>query len=439
MNFFIKTYGCQMNVYDSQIVTSLLIHKKHILVSNYQDADIVLINTCTIRDKAVQTVLNYVNDLKYYKKHKNHDLIIGILGCLAQHMSKHWFEILDVNFVIGPDEYRNISDIIDQIQNNRNEKICKAKLSTTETYNDILPYCNENIPHISAFLTIMRGCNNMCSYCVVPFTRGRERSKDHNSIIQEYKYFIYEGFKEIILLGQNVDSYRDNDVSFAVLLDKLASINDKIRIRFTTSHPKDLTTDVLKVMKNHDNICKHIHLPIQSGSNDILKMMNRKYSREEYLDKIYEIRDILGDTCGLTTDIMVGFCNETDKDFEDTIDIMNKIKYDSSYTFAYSQREGTQAQKSMIDNIPDNVKKQRLTEIINLQREHSQYRNDLDLNNTYKVLVEDVSKKSNNELQCRTDHNKIVIINKDNHNIGDFVKVKITESFSSCLKGITHE
>ena len=279
----------------------------------------------------------------------------------------------------------------------------------------------------------------MCSYCVVPFTRGRERSKDHNSIIQEYKYFIYEGFKEIILLGQNVDSYRDNDVSFAVLLDKLASINDKIRIRFTTSHPKDLTTDVLKVMKNHDNICKHIHLPIQSGSNDILKMMNRKYSREEYLDKIYEIRDILGDKCGLTTDIMVGFCNETDKDFEDTIDIMNRVKYDSSYTFAYSQREGTQAQKSMIDNIPDNVKKQRLTEIINLQREHSQYRNDLDLNNTYKVLVEDVSKKSNNELQCRTDHNKIVIINKDNHNIGDFVKVKITESFSSCLKGITHE
>ena len=427
-----------MNVYDSQIVTSLL-HKKHILVSNYQDADIVLINTCTIRDKAVQTVLNYVNDLKYYKKHKNHDLIIGILGCLAQHMSKQLFETLDVNFIMGPDEYRNISDIIDQVRSNRNEKICKAKLSTTETYNDILPYCNENIPHISAFLTIMRGCNNMCSYCVVPFTRGRERSKDHNSIVQEYKYFIDAGFKEIILLGQNVDSYRDNDISFAILLDKLASINDKIRIRFTTSHPKDLTTDVLKVMKNYDNICKHIHLPIQSGSNDILKLMNRKYSREEYLDKIYEIRDILGDMCGLTTDIMVGFCNETDKDFEDTIDIMNRVKYDSSYTFAYSQREGTQAQKSMIDNIPDDVKKQRLTEVINLQRKHSQYRNDLDLNNTYRVLVEDVSKKSNNELQCRTDHNKIVIINKDNHNIGDFVKVKITESFSSCLKGITYE
>lgn len=431
---FIETYGCQMNVADSEVIASIMQLAGYQVCEKLEEADAVFMNTCSIRDNAEQKILNRLEFFNSLKKRKK-NLIIGVLGCMAERIKEDLIANHHVDLVVGPDAYLTLPDLISSVENG--EKAINVELSTTETYKDVIPsrICGN---HISGFVSIMRGCNNFCTYCIVPYTRGRERSRDVESILNEVRDLIAKGYKEITLLGQNVNSYRfekgNETVTFPVLLRTVAEAAPGIRIRFTTSHPKDMSDETLRVIAEVPNVCKHIHLPVQSGSSRILKLMNRKYTREWYLDRVKAIRRIIPE-CGLSTDIFSGFHSETEEDHRESLSLMRECAYDSAFMFKYSERPGTYASKNLKDDIPEETKVRRLNEIIELQNQLSAESNRRCIGKTYEVLVEGVSKRSREQLYGRTEQNKVVVFNREGHRTGDFVKVKITEASSATLKG----
>jgi len=435
---YIESYGCQMNFSDSEIVTSILQEGGYATTANFENADVILLNTCAIRDNAEQKVRNRLNNFGYLKK-KRPDLIVGVLGCMAERLKTKFLEeekIVDV--VAGPDSYRDLPNLLSEAEDGH--KAINVFLSKEETYADISPV-RLNSNGVTAFVSIMRGCDNMCSFCVVPFTRGRERSRDPYSIIKECQDLLDNGYKEVTLLGQNVDSFKwasENGlekVNFAQLLERVALINPDLRVRFSTSHPKDISDEVLYTIKKYENICNYVHLPAQSGSSRILKMMNRTYDREWYINRIDSIRNILGQDCGISQDMIIGFCTETEEDHQETLSLMEYVKYDYGYMFSYSERPGTPAAKKFVDDIPADIKQKRLAEVIDLQLKLSLARNNRHIGETHKVLVEGFSKRSEDFLQGRNDQNKKVIFPKENYKKGDYVMVKIVSCSSATLKG----
>jgi tRNA-2-methylthio-N6-dimethylallyladenosine synthase len=434
--FYIESYGCAMNFNDSEIVASILYEQGYGATKDVNIANLILINTCSIREKAEQSVRNKLRQFNRLKKEKP-GLKIGILGCMAERLKAQLMEQEKlVDMVVGPDAYRSLPALIQEV--NDGNKGLNVLLSREETYADISPVrLDEN--GISSFVSIMRGCNNMCSFCVVPFTRGRERSREPKSIVQEATDLFNNNYKEVTLLGQNVDSYlytEDNGITttFADLLVMVAKISPKLRVRFSTSHPKDITDDVLFAMQAHNNICKYIHLPVQSGNTRILQLMNRTYTREWYIKKVDRIKELLPG-CGLSTDIITGFCTETDEEHKDTLSIIEYAKYNLAYMYAYSERPGTLAARRFEDDIPNDVKLKRLDEIIALQREIGKQNNLLEIGTEHIVLVENFSKKSEDHLFGRTDTNKGVVLAKGAAKKGDYVKVKITNVTSGTLIG----
>lgn len=435
---FIETYGCQMNVADSEVIASVMQMAGYQVCETLEEADAVFMNTCSIRDNAEQKILNRLEFFYALKKKRKH-LIVGVLGCMAERVKDDLIKNHHVDLVVGPDAYLSLPELIAAVE--AGEKAMNVELSTTETYRDVIPsrICGN---HISGFVSIMRGCNNFCHYCIVPYTRGRERSRDVESILNEVRDLVAKGYKEITLLGQNVNSYRfekdGETVTFPKLLRTVAQAAPGVRIRFTTSHPKDMSDETLQVIAEVPNVCKHIHLPVQSGSNRILQLMNRKYTREWYLDRVAAIRRIIPD-CGLSTDIFSGFHSETEEDHQLSLSLMRECGYDSAFMFKYSERPGTYASKHLPDDVPEEVKVRRLNEIIALQNELSAESNQRCVGKTYEVLVEGVSKRSRDQLYGRTEQNKVVVFDRGMHRIGDFVKVRITESSSATLKGETLE
>lgn len=431
---FIETYGCQMNVADSEVVASVMEMDGYGVSDDINDADAIFINTCSIRDNAEQRVMGRLKQLTAMRKNKP-DLIIGIIGCMAERVKESLFE-QGANIVVGPDAYMDLPNLIGMAE--RGDKAINVELSTSETYADVIPSrLSKN--KISGFVSIMRGCNNFCSYCIVPYTRGRERSRQPESIKKEIEDLYNKGFKEVTLLGQNVNSYNYeaagcNSMDFSGLLNYVAGSFPAMRIRFTTSHPKDMSDDTLRVMAKHNNICKFIHLPLQSGSSRILKLMNRKYDREWYMDRIEAIRTILPG-CGISTDVFCGFHSETEEDHEQTLSLMKWAGYDSAFMFKYSERPGTYAAQHLEDNVPEEVKGRRLQEIIDLQNQLSFESNQRDIGKTYEVLVEGTSKKSKEELYGRTSQNKVVVFPKKEYRTGDLVQVVIKEATQATLKG----
>ncbi|MEY4274460.1 MAG: tRNA-2-methylthio-N(6)-dimethylallyladenosine synthase [Bacteroidota bacterium] len=435
---YIESYGCQMNFADSEVVTSILIDKGYGTTSNIDEADTILLNTCAIRDNAENKIRHRLQTFKGLKA-KRPDITIGILGCMAERLKTKLIEEEKlVDLVAGPDSYRDLPNLLEQIENG--QKAINVFLSKEETYGNIEPV-RLHTNGVSAFVSIMRGCDNMCSFCVVPFTRGRERSRDLDSIINECQTLFNQGYREVNLLGQNVDSYRwknpntGEEINFALLLEKTAQIHPDLRIRFSTSHPKDITNEVLYTMARHENICKNIHLPAQSGNNRILELMNRTYTREWYLDRIKAIKTILGNDCGISHDIIAGFCSETEEEHQDTLSLLEEVQYDFGYMFIYSERPGTPAAKKYKDDVPDEVKSRRLSEIIELQRKHSGIRNNQYIGRVQKILVEGNSKKSDKHHFGKTDSNKVVVFPKGSEKIGDYVHVKITSSTTGTLIG----
>lgn len=428
-NVYIETYGCQMNVADTELVEGLLIKKGYSITKHPDEADVILLNTCSVRDNAEQRIFGRLGNLKTIKD-KNPSTIIGILGCMAERLRKDLIEekkIVDI--VVGPDEYRRLPEFIDSAYTG--EKGIGVKLSRTETYDDIIPYREDGL---SAWISVMRGCDKFCSFCVVPFTRGRERSRSLKSIVDEVKMLSDRGFKEVTLLGQNVNSYLDDENDFADLLSSCAKVNSSIRIRFTTSHPQDLSDKLLYTISEHENICNYIHLPVQSGSNRILELMNRTYTVEHYLNLIEKARKIISNV-SFTTDIISGFPTETAEDHNATLNLMKEVEYDGAYMFKYSPREGTKAFK-MNDDVPDEIKSKRLNEIIDLQQSISLRLNQNLIGKIENVLIEGNSKKSDLYLSGRTDTNKVAVFPKqENINIGDYVNVKINNATSATLFG----
>ena len=446
---FLESYGCAMNFSDSEIVASILQKEGYNTTKVIEQADLVLINTCSIREKAEQTVRTRLKSFLKIKQ-KNPKLTIGILGCMAERLKTKFLEEEKiVDLVVGPDAYRDLPKLIKEIEDGR--KAVNVILSTEETYADLVPLRLGN-NKVTAFISIMRGCDNMCSFCVVPFTRGRERSRDPLSIVNEINKVHKDGYKEVTLLGQNVDSYlwnnglskkeinklpsnkKNNSINFAKLLDMIANNCPSIRIRFSTSHPQDMGDDVLHTMAKHKNICKYIHLPLQSGSSRILKLMNRGYDRSWYLKRIDAIKKIIPD-CGISMDIITGFCTETDFDHNQTLSLMNYVKYDFGYMFKYSERPNTLAQRKYEDDVDEKIKSKRLTEIISLQQKHSLYNNKKQIGSIKEILVEGISKKSKDFLFGRTTQNTVVVFPKENIQIGDFINVKISECTSATLIG----
>ena len=429
---YIETYGCQMNFSDTEIIASVLKEIGYGFTKNEQEADLVLLNTCSIRENAETKVWNRLQHLKYNKK-KNPNLMIGIVGCMAERLKTKLLEQDQlVDLVVGPDAYRTLPQLLENVEGG--QRAVNVLLSREETYADLAPI-RLNSNGVSAFISITRGCNNMCSFCVVPFTRGRERSRENLSIIKEASQLFEQGFKEVTLLGQNVDSYNFEGTTFAKLLQQVAEINPLLRVRFSTSHPKDITDEVLFSMASFPNICNYIHLPVQSGNSRILELMNRGYSREWYLQKIDRIRELIPD-CGISTDIISGFCSETELEHQDTLNLIEKVGFDSAFMFFYSERPGTLAQRKYPDDIPEEIKKKRLAEIIDLQYKLSLKSNQKDIGKTQKILIESTSKKSQNELCGRNDQNKMVIFPKqENLKHGDYLSVKITEATSATLRG----
>ena len=431
----IETYGCQMNVADSEVIASVMKMGGYTVTENLDEADAVFLNTCSIRDNAEQKILNRLEYFNSYRKKKK-DLIVGVVGCMAERVKDDLIEHHHVNLVAGPDAYLTLPELTAAAE--AGQKAINVELSTTETYRDVIPsrICGN---HISGFVSIMRGCNNFCTYCIVPYTRGRERSRDVESILNEVRDLTGKGYKEITLLGQNVNSYRfessDGTVTdFPTLLRTVAQAAPGVRIRFTTSHPKDMSDETLCVIAEEPNVCRHIHLPVQSGSSRILKLMNRKYTREWYLDRVAAIRRIIPD-CGLSTDIFSGFHSETEEDHQMSLSLMEECAYDSAFMFKYSERPGTYASKHLPDDISEEVKIRRLNEIIALQNRLSAESNARCVGKTYEVLVEGVSKRSRDQLFGRTEQNRVVVFDRGNHHIGDFVNVRITGSSSATLKG----
>ncbi|MFM2118046.1 MAG: tRNA ((37)-C2)-methylthiotransferase MiaB [Bacteroidota bacterium] len=439
-HFYIESYGCQMNFADSEVVASILQGEGFGATRNIEEADLIFINTCSIREKAEQTVRKRLTEFKKLKRN-NKQLLVGVLGCMAERLkSKFLEEEKLVDIVVGPDAYRSLPSLVMEAAGG--QKAVNVLLSREETYADIAPVRLDS-NGVSAFVSIMRGCNNMCSFCVVPFTRGRERSRDWNSIIGECKDLYEKGYKEVTLLGQNVDSYYYTSteadapiVTFANLLEKVAQISPNLLVRFSTSHPKDITDEVLHTMAKYDNICNYIHLPVQSGSSRILQLMNRTYTREWYMAKVDRIRAIIPD-CGISSDIIAGFCTEEESDHQDTLSIMRYSKYDFSYMFFYSERPGTLAARRYQDDVPEETKKRRLQEIVTLQNQLSLESNQKEIGKKYKVLIEGDSKKNEQEWKARTSHNKVVVFPKTNLSLkkGDFVTVQITECTQATLRG----
>jgi len=434
---YIETYGCQMNVADSEIVLSILAENGYSVSHDPKQADVILINTCSIRQKAEQKVFKRLDVFSQIKK-SNPEILVGVIGCMAERLKEQLinnFQVVDL--VIGPDAYRKLPDLIKEA--GTGQKAVNVLLSREETYADISPVRMDK-NRVSAFISIMRGCNNMCTYCVVPFTRGRERSLDPKIILREVDNLTSLGYKEIILIGQNVDSYRwkpkeaDKEISFSQLLEKVAEAVPDMRIRFSTSHPKDLSDNVLSVMSRYNNICKHIHLPFQSGSTRILGLMNRGYTREWYSERIKAIKRILPG-CSISTDIITGFCSETEEEHKETLSLMKWVEFDFAYMFKYSERPGTRAAKKLKDDIPEEVKSRRLTEIIELQNKISKISKTKDLNRVYEILVEGTSKKSESDLYGRTSQNKVVVFPRKNYKPGDIVKVRINNCTSATLLG----
>ena len=446
---YIESYGCQMNFSDTEIVASILVKEGFSTTSEIDKADLVFVNTCSIREKAEQTIRKRLEVYNSIKKKKNPGMIVGVLGCMAERLKEKFLEQEKlVDLVIGPDAYRDLPNLIKQVDDGR--RAVNVALSKEETYADISPI-RLGGNGVTAFVSITRGCDNMCSFCVVPFTRGRERSRDPESILQECKDLVQEGYKEITLLGQNVDSYlwygggakkdfqkakkiqKDTSVNFATLLNIVAQKNPGLRIRFSTSNPQDMTEEVIKIMKQHENICKHIHLPVQSGSNKILKLMNRGYTRQQYIRLIDTIKSIIPD-CSISMDIIAGFCTETEQDHRETLSIMDYVKYEFGYMFNYSVRPNTPAER-MNNNVNQQLKQRRLSEIIQKQMEHSLIRNQEKVGKTYEVLVEGISKKSDAKLYGRTTHNSVVVFPKESCQIGDVVMVQIKGCTAATLKG----
>jgi tRNA-2-methylthio-N6-dimethylallyladenosine synthase len=439
----IETYGCQMNVADSEVVASVMGVAGYETTDDINEADAVFLNTCSVRDNAEQKIYHRLESLKSLKikklkdlKNKGADgdgcgLIIGVLGCMAERVKEELLEKYGADLVAGPDAYMSLPDLVAQAE--LGHKAINIELSTTETYRDVVPQRIGLGHKIGGFVSIMRGCNNFCHYCIVPYTRGRERSRDVESILREVRDLRDRGFKEVTLLGQNVNSYQEGG-SFAHLLRRVAEEAPEMRIRFTTSHPKDMSDETLQVIADMPNVCRHIHLPVQSGSNRILQLMNRKYTREWYLDRVAAIRRIVPD-CGLSTDIFVGYCSETEEDHQLSLSLMREVQYDSAFMFKYSERPGTYASKHLPDDVPEEVKIRRLNELIQLQTEISAQQNRKDEGREFDVLVEGFSKRSRNQLCGRTEQNKMVVFDKGGHHIGETVRVRITGSTSATLLG----
>ena len=432
---FIETYGCQMNVADSEVVASIMQMAGYEVCDSLDEADAVFLNTCSIRDNAEQKILNRL-EYFYSLRKKKKSLIVGILGCMAERVKEDLINNHHVDLVAGPDAYLSLPDLMAQVE--AGQKAMNVELSTTETYRDVIParICGNRV---SGFVSIMRGCNNFCHYCIVPYTRGRERSRDVKSILGEVADLVNKGYKEITLLGQNVNSYRFESedgtiITFPQLLRTVAQAARGVRIRFTTSHPKDMSDETLHVIAEEPNVCRHIHLPVQSGSSRILKLMNRKYTREWYLERVDAIRRIIPD-CGLSTDIFSGFHSETEEDHQMSLSLMRECQYDSAFMFKYSERPGTYASKNLPDDIPEEVKIRRLNEIIEVQNQLSAEANQRCIGKVYEVLVEGTSKRSREQLVGRTEQNRVVVFNRGTHRVGDFVNVRITEASSATLKG----
>ena len=447
---YIESYGCQMNFSDSEIVASILTDEGFSTTPNIEEADVVFVNTCSIREKAEQTVRNRLKVYNAIKKKQNPGMVVGVLGCMAERLKEKFLEEEQlVDIVVGPDAYRDLPNLIGEVDEGR--KAVNVILSKEETYAEISPV-RLGGSGITAFVSIMRGCDNMCSFCVVPYTRGRERSRDPKSIINECKQLIIDGYKEVTLLGQNVDSYlwygggpkkyfknlsleeKKRSTDFSQLLSMVAEISPKLRIRFSTSHPKDMNDNVLHTMAKYENICNYIHLPVQSGNSRILELMNRGYTREWYINRVDAIKKIIPD-CGISMDIISGFCTETEEEHQDTLSLMEYVKYDFGFMFNYSERPNTQAQRKLEDDIPDKVKKRRLKEIIDLQMQHSRFRNQEHVGKVHKILVEGVSKKSDKELFGRNTQNTVVVFPKENYEAGQYVNVEVHECTSATLKG----
>lgn len=438
LKIYIETYGCQMNVNDSQVAAAILQRAGCSMTEDMTQADVILVNTCSVRDNAEKRVLGRLEVFRLEKK-KRSGVIVGVLGCMAQRLKEELLQNGSVDFTVGPDSYRSLPAMISYLRDHGG-KMTETNLSTTETYSDIDPVRTDS-NGVSAFISIMRGCNNMCSYCIVPFTRGRERSRDPKSIVEEAEKLVKDGYKEVTLLGQNVDSYlwKDPDnptrsVNFSQLLELVALVSPDLRVRFQTSHPKDIRRGVLYTMAMYPNICPHIHLPVQSGSTRMLQKMNRKYTREDYLEKIKAIREIIPD-CAITTDIIAGFCTETEEDHQQTLSLMKEVEYDSAFMFQYSQRPGTLAAKRYPDDVPENIKTERLNQIIALQNEYSLRSNQKCIGQTYQVLVEGPSKRSELQMTGRTPHNKFCVFDAQDSKPGDIVYVKILTCSSATLMG----
>lgn len=444
---FIESYGCQMNFSDSEIVASVLIDSGFKTTTDYKEADVIFVNTCAIREGAEQRVRNRLKEFEHVKK-KNPELLVGVLGCMAERLKTKFLEEEKlVDIVVGPDAYRDLPNLISKAEDGH--KAVNVILSKEETYADITPV-RLGSNGVTAFISIMRGCDNMCSFCVVPFTRGRERSRDPESIVHEARDLFEKGYREVTLLGQNVDSYlwaggglkkeiltdeqRAQAVNFAQLLEKVALVHPDLRVRFSTSHPKDMTDEVLHTMAKYENICKYIHLPVQSGNSDVLERMNRGYSREWYIDRVNAIRRIMPD-CGISTDIITGFCGETDEEHEDTVSLMKWGEYDFAYMFAYSERPKTLAERQFKDDVPEEVKKKRLQEIIDIQQENSAKKTKGMLGKVHRVLVEHTSKRDENQWMGRNTQNTVVVFPKGNYQPGDYVNVLATSCTATTLIG----
>jgi len=437
---YIETYGCQMNVADSEVVASVMKMADYEPTENLDEADAVFLNTCSVRDNAEQKILHRLEALAALRRQRNRSLIIGVLGCMAERVQAELLEKHHADLVAGPDAYLSLPDLIAQAE--MGHKAINTKLSAQETYRDVVPM---RLPgaRIGGYVSIMRGCNNFCHYCIVPYTRGRERSRDMDSILREVRDLRDRGFHEVTLLGQNVNSYRslsscplqgEKELKFPELLQLVAEEAPEMRVRFTTSHPKDMSDETLHVIADMPNVCRHIHLPVQSGSNHILQLMNRHYTREWYLDRVDAIRRIVPD-CGLSTDIFVGYHDETEEDHQLSLSLMREVGYDSAFMFKYSERPGTYASRHLPDNVPEEVKLRRLNELIALQTEISAQQNRKDEGKVFEVLVEGFSKRSREKLCGRTEQNKMVVFPKAGHHIGEHVDVRITDSTSATLLG----
>ncbi|MCM1356813.1 MAG: tRNA (N6-isopentenyl adenosine(37)-C2)-methylthiotransferase MiaB [Staphylococcus sp.] len=435
----IETYGCQMNVADSEVVASIMETVGYDIAPSVEEADAILLNTCSIRDNAEQKIVGRLAYLASLRRKRPKDaprLIIGVIGCMAERVKEELVSRHGVDLVAGPDSYLDLPNLFASVE--AGEKAVNVELSTTETYRDIIPARITGNP-VSGFISIMRGCNNFCSYCIVPYTRGRERSRSAESILAELADLRARGFKEATLLGQNVNSYRftaadGTEVDFPALLAMVAEAAPEMRIRFTTSHPKDMSDETIAVIASHPNICNHIHLPVQSGSDKVLKAMNRKYTREWYLGRIAAIRRAIPD-CGISTDLFTGFHDETEEDFLETLSLMREVGFDSSFMFKYSERPGTLASKTMPDNVPEDVKIERLNRMIALQNELSRESNARDVGKTFDVLVEGVSKRSKEQFVGRNEQNKTLVFPRGNYKVGDTVKVRVVDSSSATLIG----